>query len=314
MRRHFLISIHAWLDRHSVDFSASCSSSARVWQNRSGLWTLYSCAARDFSFHPLVWMVQKECMEVELLQHLPPSVSRAMQKLSLRFDVDLKAVRRYLTEAGDDENIHILESNFLWGWLNVNTRGIYLRLKSKQSDPDNLTLCPILDMANHSSHLPHMSPHSSKAHGGPSQRQMSFISPSEVHLASDREVFLKYGSHGNRLLFTEYGFAIPISSESISDGEMDAEVDVSDVIEELLDSSFLKSVLEAENYWGDWTLHLIRESAYPSFRVLAALRLYHLLHDRAQESATEDDVYSWKDTIAGRRDVVSLDNETAVRA
>ncbi|KAF8921324.1 hypothetical protein CPB85DRAFT_1270290 [Mucidula mucida] len=260
----------------------------------------------DFSFHPLVWMVQKHCLEAELLQYLPPSVSRAMQKLSLRFDVDLKAVRRYLTE--DAENLNMLENNFLWGWLNVNTRGIYLRLKSKQSDPDNLTLCPILDMANHSSHLPHMSPRPSKAHGGPSLRGMSFISPSEVHLDVDREVFLKYGSHGNRLLFTEYGFSI--STESIKAGEMDGEVDISDILEELLDSSYLKRALEAENYWGDWTLHVTRESAYPSFRVLAALRLYHL----AQESATDDDVSAWKDTLAGRRDVVSPDNETAVRA
>lgn len=79
-------------------------------------------------------MVQKHCLEAELLQYLPPSVSRAMQKLSLRFDVDLKAVRRYLvspylsiissmlimtqTEAGDAENLNMLENNFLWGWLN----------------------------------------------------------------------------------------------------------------------------------------------------------------------------------------------------
>ncbi len=153
---------------------------------------------------------------------------------------------------------------------------------------------------------------------------MSFISPSEVHLDVDREVFLKYGSHGNRLLFTEYGFSI--STESIKAGEMDGEVDISDILEELLDSSYLKRALEAENYWGygfavehaievsltarDWTLHVTRESAYPSFRVLAALRLYHL----AQESATDDDVSAWKDTLAGRRDVVSPDNETAVRA
>lgn len=131
----------------------------------------------------------------------------------------------------------------------VNTRGIYLRLKSNQSDPDNITLCPILDMANHSSHLPHMSPRPPTT----PLRSMTFISPAEVPLKADEQVYLKYGSHSNRILFSEYGFLLPITAEAMRRGEMDGELDIFDFLQALFSRTnldFLKGTLEVENYWG----------------------------------------------------------------
>ncbi len=56
-------------------------------------------------------------------------------------------------------------------------------------------------------------------------------------------------------------------------------------------------------------MHLSRGSAYPSFRLLAALRLYHL----AWDGISEESLKPWKDALLGHRDTVSKENEENVR-
>lgn len=105
-------------------------------------------------------------------------------------------------------------------------------------------------MANHSSHLPHMNPRPSTA---PIARSMTFLSPTDVSLGADMEVHLKYGAHSNRLLFTEYGFVLSVTSEAVKNGRVDAEIEISDILEELFSEThwdFMKHILETEHYWG----------------------------------------------------------------
>lgn len=62
------------------------------------------------------------------------------------------------------------------------------------------------------------------------------------------EVYLRYGSHSNITLFTEYGF---VEKDAFGGGQLD----VSDIIESLFHEKgplgeWMKATLEAANYWG----------------------------------------------------------------
>lgn len=68
------------------------------------------------------------------------------------------------------------------------------------------------------------------------------LSPVNESVEPDRELYLTYGAHSNRTLFTEYGFV-----EDRSEGE----VDIQDLMEPLFsDQPQLKTILEEEGYWG----------------------------------------------------------------
>ncbi|KAG0707784.1 hypothetical protein DFH29DRAFT_597776 [Suillus ampliporus] len=287
-----------------------------------------STLPREFDSHPLTWLVRSksdmESGDVPLLSYLPPSVRASLIKLHDRFCQDWAAVRAYLTANSyicskydaylDDVNDST--SNYIWAWLNVNTRCIFYRLKSSKEDPDNLTLCPILDFANHTSIGSHMTLVPSEADIWDTAPVKSigkgfrFLSPADASLQEGEEVFLTYGGHPNRTLFVEYGFV----NKSLGEAEIvDGEVDVQDVVESLIldhkSGAFVKSVLEDEGYWGDWTLYCSAESAQPSWRAITALRLHHLvvsnntIHDNA--------IQPWRDVIAGKQEMISDGNEIA---
>lgn len=138
-----------------------------------------------------------------------------------------------------------------------------------------------------------------------------FLSPVDASVQEGEEIFLTYGAHPNRTLFIEYGF---VNKSLLGEAETtDGEVDVQDVVESLIlghkSGVFVKSVLEDEGYWGDWTLYCSTESAQPSWRLITALRLHRLavsnktIHDNA--------IQPWRDVIAGKREIISDGNEIA---
>lgn len=199
----------------------------------------------------------------------------------------------------------------------VNTRCIYYRLKASKEDPDNFTLCPILDSANHTPNGPHMIPVPSEADiwdtapVKPIGKGFRFLSPADVSVQEGKEIFLAYGAHPNRTLFVEYGFV----NKSLGEVEItDGEVDVQDVMESLIldhkSGVFVKSILEDEGYWGDWTLYCSAGSAQPSWRLITALRLHHLV---VSENSTihHSAIQLWRDVIAGKREMISDGNELA---
>lgn len=287
-----------------------------------------STLPRQFDSHPLTWIVRsKSGMEsggAPLLGYLPPSVHASLVKLHDRFCQDWAAVRAYLTansyvsskyDAYLDD-IDNSTSNYVWAWLNVNTRCIYYRLKASKEDPDNLTLCPILDFANHTPNGPHMTPVPSEADiwdtapVKPIGKGFRFLSPADVSVQEGKEIFLAYGAHPNRTLFVEYGFV----NKSFGEVEItDGEVDVQDVMESLIldhkSGVFVKSILEDEGYWGDWTLYCSAESAQSSWRLITALRLHHVFvsNNTIHHSA----IQPWRDVIAGKREMISDGNELA---
>ena len=127
----------------------------------------------------------------------------------------------------------------------VNTRCIYHRIKPSPEDSENVTLCPIVDFANHTRMSPQISPAISTADGG----DFGVISCSGESIKPGDELFLTYGRHANRTLFVEYGF-IDVSPFPNDDGE----VDIQDLVESLIDSKghgiCLREILIGEGYWG----------------------------------------------------------------
>ncbi|KAH7930793.1 SET domain-containing protein [Leucogyrophana mollusca] len=302
-----------------------------------------STLPRDFDSHPLTWLVKRiQNMaprgDVNLLQCLPPCVHDALQKLHTRFQEDWAAVTQFMhanpiatparlvNRISPDDSDSLMD--FVWAWLTgnqhtapVNTRCIYHRLKASKSDPDNVTMCPILDFANHTSELPHMTPVPSHAdiwNVAPVSKygdSFSFLSPGGIFVQEGEQLYLTYGAHSNRTLFVEYGFVNHVTDDSILQGGcqgVQGNIDLQDMVEPLIRpedplGSLVKSALMEEGYWGDWTLHSSPKPAHPSYRLMTALRLHHLV--AACGSARDDVLQPWRDVIAGQRDTISDVNE-----
>ncbi|KAK1232228.1 hypothetical protein PQX77_004602 [Marasmius sp. AFHP31] len=132
--------------------------------------------------------------------------------------------------------------------------------------------------------------------------------PASVTTISNSELYLKYGSHCNQILFVEYGFVLRRSEVE----QAPYEVEVNGIVETMFEAqgdagSWARSVLEAENYWSDYTLHEFG----PSYRLVTALRLYALVHNHGAPigAGCSGFLAPWKGTISGQSERVSADNE-----
>ncbi len=147
----------------------------------------------------------------------------------------------------------------IWLILKVNTRSIYHRLAKAQSSPDNMTLCPVLDFANHTYTSSSAYPQAERWDSRPSSRCKSgenfvLLSPSTVTILSGEEIFLRYGMHSNSTLFTEYGFVNVVDWSNLPEG-FSAEVDMDNHVEPLFEQKgevgqWMKNILQEEGYWG----------------------------------------------------------------
>ncbi|PFH54371.1 hypothetical protein AMATHDRAFT_135273 [Amanita thiersii Skay4041] len=294
-----------------------------------------SVLPRDFAFHPLTWLRKRKNglssdVEARLLELLPPAVEEELTKISDKFGVDWKRVSEYLSKHSNIRtrfcracpNKVEQEMQFLWAWLNVNTRCIYYRIHQSLADPDNLSLCPILDFANHTYDGPHMEPRARNTDLiEPSVKfspddEMTLVSPADQTIEADDELYLVYGAHSNKTLFVEYGFVNQVSREILEEGRVAGEVDVQRYVEDLFNKrgcvgGWMKELLTEEGYWGDWTIHSYPKPAYPSYRLITALRLYHVISPQATlvPAAAEGGVKLWRETLLGVREVISIENE-----
>lgn len=143
--------------------------------------------------------------------------------------------------------------------FSVNTRCIYYRIKETRTDEANVTLCPILDFANHDWHRSHIQPVSDSDiwNTRPKAKDnFQFLATEHItKVGVGEEVCLRYGGHSNQSLFVEYGFVNAVSNEDMESGTYPAEVDVQTIVTGLFErqgvmGSWMQSVLEGEGYWG----------------------------------------------------------------
>lgn len=230
-----------------------------------------SVLPRDFGSHPLTWAVHQTLgvasrEECKLMNLLPPSVLAELLLLEKRFWTDWEAVRQYLDGLPEQSQLRGSKGvqsemilDFMWGWINVNTRCLYDDLGLEKDD--NMSLCPVFDFANHAWFRPTMEPlRAGKTEDGqrsPSRKgNLDLVCVScDRGIAQDQEVTLRYGWHSNRTLFVEYGFVNAIKSEELMSGVYPGEVNVQDIVTDLFDQqgdagTFVKKTLDAEGYWG----------------------------------------------------------------
>ncbi|KAJ3517147.1 hypothetical protein NLJ89_g683 [Agrocybe chaxingu] len=185
-----------------------------------------------------------------------------------------------------------------------------------------MTLCPILDFANHQTTIPTVLPEATQAelwNTGPLPKRnfgdnFTLLSP-PVSVAAGQELFLKYGSHANSTLFVEYGF-VNVANWEASEEETGGEVEVDTHVEELFNQrgeigSWMKDILTEEGYWGDWTIHATPAPAHPSYRLITTLRFYHLLRASANAvpANSGQHVQEWRNVTLGLQEMVSEENE-----
>ncbi|KAI0699726.1 SET domain-containing protein [Cytidiella melzeri] len=315
-----------------------------------------SALPRDFSSHPLTWTLSNpgQCPVYDaLISSLPRGLGKALRDLRKRFSADWMAVSEHLgtspatlmTASREDmRDRHVnytdetLQNDYLWAWLNVNTRCIYYRLSTNQSAPENMTMCPILDFANHAPSNSHILPvmpsslftpsSSRKKKSGNMGGDYTFIAYHRP-IQKNEQLFLQYGAHSNTKLFVEYGFVNSWAENDCMRGDFVGEVDLQDILEEMFEDrgstvgAWMRSVLQEEGYWGcsrlspciDWTMHSSPTPAHPSYRLIAALRLYHVVPESATSlpEGCEDLLESWKRVLVGRQECISLSNEQAWR-
>ncbi|KAM6500535.1 hypothetical protein JOM56_003549 [Amanita muscaria] len=275
----------------------------------------------DFTFHPLTWLWKQShglasANGQHLIDILPTSVLDSMNEIHSKFKADWKRVSDYLK---DNQNLFqtepIDEAQFLWGWLNVNTRCIYYPIRNARSDPDNISLCPLLDFANHTGKGPHMVVNYGSGDSLPrlGRANVTLVSPTSS-VGENEEMYLVYGAHSNKRLFVEYGFVNQVSAEIVARDDVSGEVDVQKHMENLFRErgkagGWIRKILTDEGYWGDWTMHSGPVPAHPSFRLITALRLYHAIPLTGEERLSESLLGAWKETILGTREIISEENE-----
>ncbi|OCF32077.1 hypothetical protein I316_06233 [Kwoniella heveanensis BCC8398] len=178
---------------------------------------------------------------------LSPSTRRKVEDVKKRFEEDYAALSEVLKEVEPFKNQRLAQlltqGDFIWAWLNVNTRSISIPLGlGEPSERMNHTLVPIMDFINHSSDPKIITPRvrqlptasrarrfnggssssstgtananaSANAHSLrkadkhliPGKIDFRLVCP-ERGLAEEEEVFFEYGGHPSSTLFAEYGF------------------------------------------------------------------------------------------------------------
>ena len=162
----------------------------------------------QFDTTPLTWALHGKA---SLLEALPPSATHKHRMVRARYEADWTRVRALdkVTLASIWSCISFIpepppidEHDFIWGWLCVNSRCVYMDLHYAKHE-DNFTLAPLLDMANHTKH-----PKKECRVRFSSMDGLELYAPLDASLQEGEEVCITYGLHDNATLLTEYGFVL----------------------------------------------------------------------------------------------------------
>lgn len=253
-----------------------------------------------------------------LLQALPQHSQDLKGKVRLRFEkdwsaicsirssnIDMLAEPSLLTSNPDLARsiiTSISQDTFLWAWLCVNSRCVFLPLGLAEH-ADNFTLAPMLDMANHTPDPALECKVNYTADRGlelcaPSAEQQTLPERKAYVGTEGDECFITYGPHSNECLLSEYGFVLPaelhFTGETTSgswkgsryvDVLFDKEVEALLVAQDKEGEAKIE-LLQNRGYWGEFTVHPYPEPAHPSHRLIPALRLAALDLDAAAGEAS----------------------------
>lgn len=177
----------------------------------------------ELAMTPIVWKENHGD-----LWHLLPRLTRKhAEKVIARFDKDYEVVNNLVPMDRQD---------FLWAWMCVNSRCLYMEIAQGKDAADNFTMCPYVDFLNHSS----------SDQCGIKIDSLGFHVTTSTSYSPGDELFFSYGPHLNEFLFCEYGFLLSENKWNY--------LDISDFILPLL-SPKQAQFLQLRSYFGDYTVN-----------------------------------------------------------
>lgn len=184
----------------------------------------------ELGFAPLVWKLLHHDSDL-LWRMLPRSARKHSEKIVARYEKDVEVVSGILKDTP-----FFTRELFLWAWMCINSRCLYMEMPQGKDSRDNLTLAPFVDFLNHLSEDQcgiKIDPH------GFQVVTSSLYSPQQ-------ELYFSYGPHSNEFLLCEYGFALPENKWNY--------VEVTDYIVPLLRPQHV-AYLKLVGYYGDYTVN-----------------------------------------------------------
>ncbi|KAL1924043.1 uncharacterized protein VTP21DRAFT_7078 [Calcarisporiella thermophila] len=220
------------------------------------------------------------------MQWFPSYFQGEIARQRKKIKMDWKQAQDFVRTSGC--NMPLFE-DFLWGWLCVNTRCVYLDGHPLLQNP--IGMAPFFDMLNHN--------HTAKIESEYDAKNDCFRIKTLTPYAQGDQVFISYGAHDNAYIFLEYGY-LPFDYNPYDSINVD-ELFLNLRFEGEQDFRQKLEILKAEGYLGDFTLRLDQVS----YRLLVALRLRAML--RGEKEAL------WRDMLMGRRDIISVENEAKTK-
>lgn len=209
-----------------------------VESSRESFWTPFISflpELLDFQECPLVQSHSQLPGEYrQYLDLLPISAQNLAQQVIDRFDHDFAAISALVDPYPLISNL-CGKDRFLWAWMCINSRCLYMEQPLAVTKDCNFTMAPFVDFLNHS----------------PLDACRIKITASGFNVfattpyKSGDQLLFCYGPHSNEFLLAEYGFVLPSNSYD--------SIDVSSSILDLL-LPRQKHFLQALDYLGEYTI------------------------------------------------------------
>lgn len=185
----------------------------------------------ELSLAPAVWTITTEPSHEELTKFMPRSTKKHTARVVDRFNDDFAAVTDFV---GSD--VQIDKIDFLWAWMCINSRCLYMEMPQKTDTSDFFTLAPYVDFLNHLGN----------DECGIKIDSLGFRVVTSSSYTAGNELFFSYGPHSNEFLLCEYGFTLPENRWNY--------IDISDYLMPLLrpqQAEFLKE----SGYYAEYTVN-----------------------------------------------------------
>lgn len=185
----------------------------------------------ELGLSPLVWTIRKDPEADKLTSLLPRSARKHAEAIHDRFSKDMDFVESLL----QGTNFFTVD-RFLWAWMCINSRCLYLEMPLGKSTTDNFTMAPYIDFLNHLCE---------DQCGIKTDSSGFFVYTSTSYKQGD-ELYFSYGPHSNEFLLCEYGFVLQENKWNY--------IDISEYIIPLLRPSHV-DFLKSKGYYNDYTVN-----------------------------------------------------------
>lgn len=183
----------------------------------------------ELDLAPFVWTLLQSPGHEDLTKYLPRSTRKHTDKVVQRFESDYAVVNAFLGQ-------HLKKIDFLWAWMCINSRCLYMEMPQKNDPSDNFTLAPYVDFLNHLGN----------DECGIKIDTQGFHVLTSTSYTPGMELYFSYGPHSNEFLLCEYGFTLPHNRWNY--------LDISDYITPLLQPQHVAFLKEA-GYYADYTIN-----------------------------------------------------------